>query len=74
MGTMYIKYPWDTAVGQEVTKEQIELGQQIYDKVSGWCEIHALGNYDVDPTLYAKGLKVKFDKTEDTKALKAFMK
>jgi len=73
MGTTYIKYPWDTSKGTEITNNELKAGTEMFDKVNAWCNDHALGEFEVDKKIYAKGIKVKLADAKDTKRLKAYM-
>ena len=73
MGTTYIKYPWETHQGDQITEQNTKDGQQMFNKVKVWCQDHAAGEYKLDSTIYAKGIKVNFKNTDDTKRLKSYM-
>lgn len=73
MGTTYVKYPWEAHQGDQITLQEREDGQELYTTVKEWCEGHADGEFKIDPTIYAKGIKVNFSNTNDTKRLKAYI-
>lgn len=73
MGITYVKYPWDTEQGKTISLNEREDGHALWSQVSKWCGTNAQGAYEVDAIVYAKGIKVKFDNTEDTQRLKAYI-
>ncbi len=73
MGTTYVKYPWDTSPGEEITEQESKQGRELFDTVTEWCAGHADGTFNIDRTIYAKGIKVNFTDPNDTKRLKAYI-
>lgn len=73
MGTTYVKYPWSVNQGDTIDLDHHQDGQKLYTTVKEWCNDHAKGEFKIDPTIYAKGIKVQFSNTTDTKRLKAYI-
>lgn len=73
MITKHAKFPWKANQGDVIQNSDFKTAVGIYKSVKNWCEQNCEGEYKVDDTVYAIGVKVLFEnKKEATNFEKEF--
>tara|TARA_E500000331_G_scaffold311906_1_gene319512 strand:- start:934 stop:1164 length:231 start_codon:yes stop_codon:yes gene_type:complete len=66
---VFVPYPFEVSKGDSITAEKQEQGQVLFTNVKEFCENSLKSKYEVDHTVYAKGVRVLIESNADVARL-----
>ena len=62
---IYVPYTFNATSGAEIKKNQWEEGKKLYEDLTKFCKTNLAGNFEVDKTQYAQGIRVQVQYKKD---------
>jgi len=62
---IYVPYTFKVLPGKTIKKKQFKEGKKLYKDLTKFCKINLSGNFEVDKTQYAQGIRVLVESDED---------
>jgi len=71
---VYIPYPFEAKQDTVIPQEQYKLGKKLYTNTLVFCENNLTNDYEVDNSVYAKGIRVQLQDKQDLETVKEWIK
>ena len=71
---VYIPYPFKAEQDTVIPEKHYKLGKKLYTKTLVFCENNLTNDYEVDNSVYAKGIRVQLQDKEDFETVKQWIK
>ena len=62
---IYVPYTFKVLPGDTIEKNQFNEGKKLYKNLTKFCKTNLIGNFEVDKTQYAQGIRVLVESDED---------
>ena len=62
---IYVPYTFTVLPGDTIGKKQFKEGKKLYKNLTKFCKTNLIGNFEVDKTQYAQGIRVLVESDED---------
>jgi|TARA_R100000008_G_C3441279_1_gene94545 hypothetical protein len=66
---IFVPYPFKVNKGDDITAEKQKQGQILFTNVKEFCEKSLKSKYEIDHTVYAKGVRVLIESNADVARL-----
>jgi hypothetical protein len=71
---VYVPYPFKAEQDTVIPEKHYRLGKKLYTKTLVFCENNLTNDYEVDNSVYAKGIRVQLQDKEDFETVKQWIK
>ena len=71
---VWIPYPFEAKQDTVIPQEQYKLGKKLYTNTLVFCENNLTNDYEVDNSVYAKGIRVQLQDKQDLETVKEWIK
>lgn len=71
---IYVPYPFEAKEDTVIPEEHYILGKKLYTKTLMFCENNFTNDYEVDNSVYARGIRVQLQDTQDLQTIKEWIK
>lgn len=62
---IYVPYTFKVLPGETIGEKQFKEGKKLYKNLTNFCKTNLTGNFEVDKTQYAQGIRVQVQYKKD---------
>jgi hypothetical protein len=71
---IYVPYPFEAKQDTVIPEKHYKLGKKLYTNTLMFCENNLTNDYEVDNSVYAKGIRVQLQDKQDLETVKEWIK